>query len=200
MKLPPRRIFVLFAAMGLFPAVATVLAAHEPFPYAAVVRVEYGDSGGPVSMRDEIEFAVLDELYDRDCFRALAQAASDHLPSRGLLVRVTLNDYRDLAEYETTLAEKSSGRLPPDTARGHVAVVEVEVVWEVLTLPDGKRVRGDRFRQQVRWRRSMIYEDARGYARREAVRELARRVARGVCKGSVGRFRRAVEAARAPSR
>jgi len=181
-------------------AVSGSAAAGDPqtLPYTLSIRIEYGETAGPTSLRDEVLRFTHHHIESREWFEDVRALEGDEAPDSDLLLVVRLDEYREETVYDTSLAERHQAGDPTAKQRYRV-VFDVIVRLQLIHVPGGEVVRTRRFR--VRFARAPEFygEDLEMAIRAEAVREIASGIRRVTSKGDFAKLGRKIESLRVSS-
>jgi hypothetical protein len=171
---------------------------RRPLPYGLSVEVVAGQQAGPVSLREELARAVRDRLDAAGCFARIAGESGEGAAEPDLIAELTVSGYEEELRFDQTLATLQDRDAPGTESASETAEVSGIIDLRVLTPGTRSLVRGKRLARHV------VHAAMLGDSRAEAVElwigEVARATRSFLCAGSEGKWRTALERAKAPPR
>lgn len=181
---------------------ATATPAGGPAPYDVAVRVIWGDeSMGPESLRERVEWQVVQSLDSSGCYRSLyplqpkesVESAEEANPD--LVLRIELSDLEVREDWELSVADRTARHVPEEeTDDDRTATVAFDARYELALWPEERVVRHKTLRHSATYRPHRG-EDPREAVRDQAIAALGRSVRSFVCKRR-GKLPREIEQAR----
>jgi hypothetical protein len=179
-------------------ALASLPAAGAPngsaLPHDLVLVLDWGEPRGPASFLSDLERELLATLAAPACFRSIRAVAEGAAVPDDLLLKVTVEAYREEIDFEFGVSDRGSPYV--DTERLQVSRVEATIRAELRTAAEDASVRARTFSRVHTWR-PRAGEDPAAYARYELIDGASRTIRKLVCKGSLASRTRQLERARA---
>ncbi len=195
-----RSLLAVLLTMSCLPA---AVAAQQPAPYDVQVELSFAEASGDEGMREELELQLLSELRRAGCFRSVTRVThgvdgGTAVDSQTLLLNVAVTKLFEETTYDTSLAERADPRAPQELEMAHTSRIQAVMLVSLEHPASGRALRSKRLRGAGMHRPSMLGEDARLTALREATMNAARAVRSFVCKGGPKRLRKEIGASSGP--